>query len=115
MIIFSHPQNQFSEEDISVLNEYIENGGSVLVMAGEGGDKKSRGNLNEFLSKFGIILNNNSVIRSNYYKYYHPKEVLISNGVIQEDFIRSANGEPKKVKKNKIFVNQMDYEKDPEI
>ena len=62
------------------------------------------------MNQFGINLNNNSVVRSNYYKYYHPKEVLITNGVIQEDFIRSANGEPKKTKKNKIFVNQIDYE-----
>ena len=46
LIIFSHPQNPFTDEDISVLNEYIENGGSVLIMTGEGGDKKSRGNLN---------------------------------------------------------------------
>lgn len=82
LLIFSNPQNQITEEESEVLHDYIENGGSLLIMASEGGDKKSRGNLNEFLAHYGVKLNDNSVIRTNYYKYYHPKEVLISNGVI---------------------------------
>lgn len=86
-----------------------------MVMSGDGGDKKQRTNLNSFLSQYGVELGNNSVIRTNYYKYYHPKEVLISNGVVQEDFIRCANGEAKKSKKGKALINQMESERDPEI
>jgi len=51
-------------------------------MSMEGGDKKSSSNLNEVLKNFNIVLNNNAVIWTNFYKYLHPKEAYITNGVI---------------------------------
>ena len=67
-------------------------------MSNEGGDKKSRSNLNDLLKKYNIVLNNNSVLRTDYYKYFHPKEALIPNGVLHEDFIRMINKEEKNIK-----------------
>ena len=46
--------------------------------------------MREFFNNYGLKLKNNSILRCNYYKYFHPKEVLITNGVLHEDFIRSA-------------------------
>ena len=84
-------------------------------MSMEGGDKKSQTNLNEVLQNFNIILNNNVVIRTNFYKYLHPKEAYITNGVIQPDFIRSANNEDRKLKKSRLFMAGMGIEKENDV
>ncbi|GMT04770.1 hypothetical protein PENTCL1PPCAC_26944, partial [Pristionchus entomophagus] len=39
-------------------------------------------NINYFLEEFGIFANPDSVIRTVFYKYFDPKEALISNGII---------------------------------
>lgn len=61
-------------------------------------------------------MNSDGCIRTSYYKYLHPKEVLITNGVVDEDFIRVANGQEKKVtvkQKNRLkFAIQNDQEED---
>ena len=78
-------------------------------MLSEGGEQKSKTNLNFMLEEFGIMVNTgkrtfytffrkfsylslshlqsssliaDSVIRTSYYKYLHPKEALIPNGVL---------------------------------
>lgn len=73
-------------------------------MSQEGGDKKSKSNIDEFIKKYNISLNNNSVIRTSYYKYFHPKEAFINNGVLHEDFLRSISNEEKKERKNKMYL-----------
>lgn len=35
--------------------------------------------------------NSDSVVRTVYYKYLHPKEVFISHGILQKDFVQSRN------------------------
>lgn len=37
--------------------------------------------------RFGISINCDSVIRGAYYKYLHPKEVFISDGILVPDII----------------------------
>lgn len=39
-------------------------------------------------SSYGISCNNDSVLRSVFYKYLHPKEVFISEGVLVPDIAR---------------------------
>ena len=74
--------------------------------------------MREFFNKFGLKLKNNSILRCNYYKYFHPKEVLINNGVLHEDFIRCANNEEKTMKKSTInmagmnLMNDNDFEEE---
>ena len=34
-------------------------------------------NINFLLEEYGIMVNNDAVVRTNYYKYFHPKECLI--------------------------------------
>ncbi len=114
-LIFAGPTKKLNENDMIVLKQYIEQGGNVLLMSQHGGDKKSRSNLNKFLKDFNIKLNNNSVIRTNYYKYFHPKEAFISNGVLHDDFIRIANNEKKQKKRNRFLVAGIGIERDREI
>jgi len=41
-----------------------------------------------YLFRYGMSINNDSVMRSVYYKYIHPKEVFIAEGTLVPDLIR---------------------------
>ena len=89
----------------------MEKGGNVLVLLGEGGETRFGTNINFLLEDFGIMVNNgkqlevyfclkifavnlvsvirttfslfpDAVVRTSYYRYFHPKEVYVSNGVL---------------------------------
>lgn len=116
---FSHCCPTFFQ--LEVLKHYLDGGGNVLVMLGEGGEMKYDTNINFLLEEFGIMVNNgaywdlltrqlpsyahvyvfvtvvlnsvvldyflsitaaDAVVRNVYYKYFHPKEALVSNGVL---------------------------------
>ncbi|XP_061418542.1 intraflagellar transport protein 52 homolog [Lethenteron reissneri] len=87
------PREKFTAAEIEALKRYLDSGGTVLVMLGEGGEAKHDTNINFLLEEFGIMVNNDAVIRNVYYKYYHPKEALISNGVLNREINRAA-GKP---------------------
>ena len=58
MFVIPGPQDKYTETEFSVLKQYVENGGSILVMACEGGEKKLKTNINFFLEEYGISVNN---------------------------------------------------------
>jgi len=95
-----------------VIDQYVEQGGNVLFLSQDGGDKTSRSNLNTVLSKYSIGLANNSVIRTTYFKYFHPKEALITNGVLHEDFLRVANKEERDQPASIFNANSLSDEKE---
>ena len=111
----------FFSLQFDVIKKYIEGGGSLLVMLGEGGESKYETNVNFLLEEYGIMFNNgnfpcvtllsrvysfilllissdlfqilkwethdhflpaDAVVRTHFYKYFHPKEALIANGVL---------------------------------
>lgn len=74
--------NQLSPEEFKSINTYIENGGTFLVLSTEGSQQERPSNLYGFLKRYGIIVNNDAVVRTVYYKYLHPKEVYIANGLV---------------------------------
>ena len=39
--------------------------------------KRAGTNLNYLFEQYGISVNNDSVVRTAFYKYFHPKEALI--------------------------------------
>lgn len=55
------------------MKSYINSGGSVLLLVGEGGESKWGTNVNYFLEEYGIWVNSDAVVRSSYLKYMHPK------------------------------------------
>jgi intraflagellar transport protein 52 len=57
----------------------------VLFLAAEGGERESGSNVNKFLSNYGIKVNTDAAVRTVYYKYLHPKEVLVTNGVVNRE------------------------------
>lgn len=88
--ITAGPREKFTAAELEVLKQYMEGGGDVLVMLGEGGEMKYDTNINFLLEEFGIMVNNDAVVRNVYYKYFHPKEALVSNGVLNREISRAA-------------------------
>ncbi|XP_060925277.1 intraflagellar transport protein 52 homolog [Limanda limanda] len=88
--ISAGPREKFTASELEVLKHYLDGGGNVLVMLGEGGEIKYDTNINFLLEEFGILVNNDAVVRNVYYKYFHPKEALVSNGVLNREISRAA-------------------------
>lgn len=88
--ITAGPREKFTASELEVLKHYLDGGGNMLVMLGEGGETKYDTNINFLLEEFGILVNNDAVVRNIYYKYFHPKEALVSNGVLNREISRAA-------------------------
>uniref|UniRef100_A0A3P9LP60 Intraflagellar transport 52 homolog (Chlamydomonas) n=1 Tax=Oryzias latipes TaxID=8090 RepID=A0A3P9LP60_ORYLA len=84
------PREKFLASELEVLKHYLDGGGNMLVMLGEGGETKYDTNINFLLEEFGVVVNNDAVVRNTYYKYFHPKEALVSNGVLNREISRAA-------------------------
>lgn len=88
--ITAGPREKFTAAEMEILKHYLDGGGNVLVMLGEGGETKFDTNINFLLEEFGIMVNSDAVVRNVYYKYFHPKEALVSNGVLNREISRAA-------------------------
>ncbi|XP_033823092.1 intraflagellar transport protein 52 homolog [Periophthalmus magnuspinnatus] len=88
--ITAGPREKFTASEMEVLKHYLDEGGNVLVMLGEGGESKFDTNINFLLEDLGIMVNNDAVVRNVYYKNFHPKEALVSNGVLNREISRAA-------------------------
>jgi intraflagellar transport protein 52 len=109
------PRDKFTKQEFDSLDKYLESGGNILILSGEGGEMKYLGfflfihrnntNLNYFLEGYGININNDCVVRSSFFKYFHPKESYIQNGILFDEVTRISNGLPKENKKpNNTFL-----------
>lgn len=88
--ITAGPREKFTGSEMEMLKQYLDAGGNVFVMLGEGGEVKYDTNVNFLLEDFGIGVNSDAVVRNVYYKYFHPKEALVSNGVLNREISRAA-------------------------
>ena len=57
VLSISFSREKFTETEINHLKKYLETGGSLLVLLGEGGEKKFDTNINFFLEEYGIMIN----------------------------------------------------------
>ena len=76
------PRDKLPPEEVANLIKYVETGGNLFVCANEGGDPRNNTNINDVTKKFGIMVNSDCVVRTSFYKYFHPKEAYIHNGVL---------------------------------
>ncbi|XP_062445097.1 intraflagellar transport protein 52 homolog isoform X2 [Rhea pennata] len=88
--ITAGPREKFTAAEFSVLKKFLEEGGALLVMLTEGGESRYGTNINYLLEDYGIVVNNDAVVRNVYYKYFHPKEALISDGVLNRGIGEAA-------------------------
>ena len=80
VLVLGNPSRSLSTAERQKLVDFIVDGGHLVVTASDGGCKGS--NVNDVLSLFGITVNADSVLRVIIHKYYHPKEALIPDGVV---------------------------------
>ncbi|KAJ9573714.1 hypothetical protein L9F63_008927 [Diploptera punctata] len=82
LFVIPGPREEFTENEFNCLKKYLDSGGNILVLLGEGGEKNFQTNVNFLLEEYGIMINNDCVVRTHYFKYFHPKECLVANGII---------------------------------
>ena len=58
VLVLPGPRNKFTELEMNAIRTFINSGGNVLVMLGEGGENKFNTNINFLLEEFGIMINN---------------------------------------------------------
>jgi len=91
LFVTAGPKKPFSASEIEVIREFVfESAKSVLIMLGEGGESESKTNVNALLEDFGISINSDVVVRTQFFKYFHPKECYVSNGVLNRGLVHSG-------------------------
>lgn len=90
IVVFGCPREKFTVTEMDMLKKYVKAGGSLLFMLGEGGEDRAGTNINYLLEQFGMTVNPDAVLRTTHYKYLHPKEVLISDGILNSEVIKGA-------------------------
>ena len=94
MVIFAAPTEKFTKGEFDAMDEYLKSGGSILMMTDEGGEAKLGTNVNFFLEQFEISTESDAVVRTVYEKYLHPKECLVTNGVLNRALTTAAGKKP---------------------
>ncbi|XP_074644049.1 intraflagellar transport protein 52 homolog isoform X2 [Tubulanus polymorphus] len=90
VFILGGPREKFTAAEFDAIKKYVASGGSLMVLMGEGGESKFDTNINFLLEEYGVFVNNDTVVRTSYYKYFHPKEALVSNGVLNRAISKAA-------------------------
>ena len=85
LLIIASPQTSFVEEEIGIVKEYVNKGGSLAIFSSEEGLQSPESNLNDLICDFGICIEKTTVVRATYHKYLHPKQALIQNGIVQPE------------------------------
>jgi intraflagellar transport protein 52 len=90
-VVFAAPRENFDERETKALIEFLDRGGSVFLLASEGDENRSNDHYQKLLEPFGISVCNDSVARTVYFRYFHPKEALINNAFTSSS-IESLSG-----------------------
>ena len=88
LVVFGGSREHFNEDECRDLKTWMEGGGRVLFLVSDADDKHSRCNYKELFGDFGVTVNDDAVMRQIYYKYLHPKEVFIAEGILVPDMQR---------------------------
>ncbi|KAL0812056.1 hypothetical protein ABMA28_009446 [Loxostege sticticalis] len=88
ILVIPGPQNAFTDDELACMKSMVERGDSVLVAMSDGGEERMNTNINFFLEEYGIVVNNDCVVRAKYHKFYHPKECHISCGVLNRAVVK---------------------------
>lgn len=81
ILILPGAQMFFEESELKIMENYIQEGGKMMVLLTEGSPNDPT-NIHILLENFGIIPNIDCLIRTHYYKYFHPKECYIADSQI---------------------------------
>ncbi|XP_032524056.2 intraflagellar transport protein 52 homolog isoform X1 [Danaus plexippus] len=104
VLVIPGPQNVFNDDELALLKSVVERGDSVLVMMTDGGEERMNTNINFFLEEYGIVVNNDCVVRAKYHKFYHPKECHISNGILNRAVVKYLMKMPNYISESDDFL-----------
>eukprot|EP00794_Sanderia_malayensis_P004664 gene4664-5273_t len=104
VLVFAGPREKFKASEFDAIKQYLEKGGNVLVMMSEGGETTFKTNVNFLLEDYGVMVNTDAVVRTSYYKYFHPKEAYISNGILNREVNKAAG---KKVPGSSVSTSEL--------
>ena len=91
VLVTACPREKFTGEEIECIQAWLKKGGSLFCLSAEGGEEKYGGNMNDLLKPYGMSCSSDSVLRTVYYKYLHPKEVFVSHGVLQPSLVANKH------------------------
>ena len=91
------------------MRQYLEEGGKLFIIQGEKGDANNNTNLNDFLKDYGISFRGDSLIRTSYFKYFHPKQCFIDIITVHPVFLRTIKS-IKKMQKIELMDDDNDLD-----
>ena len=106
LFVIGEPKSLFTPDEINILKQYLEEGGNLLIIEGEQGETKNNTNLNDFLKDYGITFHGDSVVRTAFYKYFHPKQCFIDTLTVHPGFLRTIKN-VKKMKKIDLMADDV--------
>ena len=86
LLFIAGPNEPISEAERKEIKSWMDAGGCICVFLSESANDLVRDSVNAVLQGSGITVNKDSVVRTVYYKYLHPKEVYIGKGVVNKPF-----------------------------
>lgn len=91
LLVFAGPRRSFSIAEFEALHTFRNLGINLLFILGEGGQEEIGTNVNTFLFPLGITFARDCVMRRMHYKYYHPKQAVITDAVLENSPISEAD------------------------
>ncbi|XP_059618469.1 intraflagellar transport protein 52 homolog [Phlebotomus argentipes] len=88
LFVTSGPQENFTEDEFRVLKAFVQSGGQVMILLGEGGETDFNTNVNFLLEEYGMSINADVALRANYYKFFHPKEAIVGEGIGTQSLLK---------------------------
>jgi intraflagellar transport protein 52 len=85
--VFGGPREELNPREIEELKKWLNGGGRAMLLLGASQEGDGHTNFS-FLEEYGISCNTDSVMRTSFHKYMHPKEVFINDGVLVPDIVR---------------------------
>lgn len=70
-----------------------------MVTLNEGDDRE--GNVVDLCRRFGVAPSSDAVVRTVYYKYLHPKEVFIGDGVVNKGIAAASRQRARRARAGK--------------
>jgi intraflagellar transport protein 52 len=91
LLVFGGPREDLDNKEAEEFKKWLHAGGRAMILLGSDSEVEGGLAMQSMLDEYGIKCNRDSVMRTAYYKYLHPKEVYIDDGVIVPDIIRKKN------------------------
>ncbi len=77
LILINAPSSDISDEELTMLKEYVENGGHLLVMSGPLEENSSLPNLNSIIESLGVTINEGIVVEGNRDNYAFAQPYIL--------------------------------------